>query len=261
MKKRYDEIPLEQIPEGIELCVKNAERHMADSQMLEDNQRYQTAVFLFLLAIEELAKANLLLKHYKKGEAIVKNLVRDYFRDHKLRLKEFFKSFHARFESIFPPESLDKLSKSQGDFEQYYKEKMLYVDWLGYCWHFPLTYSDFALDNTPESINNSLKSKLDLLKLQVGLILNYLKSDPDYIRAISTPKKDNPSKEKFADLVKEIFGKSIPYNIEFTPAHRKIVIKITAPKFEDNIKRKKQLQEKLEERFHGFKAIIELIQC
>lgn len=66
MEKQYD-IPYGDIPKGIELALKNSDRLRADAEILAENKRYNSAIPLITLSVEEFGKALWLSEYFEKN--------------------------------------------------------------------------------------------------------------------------------------------------------------------------------------------------
>ena len=69
MEKQYD-IPYADIPKGIDLSLKNSDRHRTDSKILAEEKRYNSAIPLVTLAVEEFGKALWLSEYFEKNMSI-----------------------------------------------------------------------------------------------------------------------------------------------------------------------------------------------
>ena len=137
-------IPVTDLPEGILLALKNADRYFNDSKLLFVKKKYASANILMYLAIEEFSKANLILEHYKNKKPIIRSDYKKFFRDHELRLEEFDK-FFEKYISEIP--AWAKGSKGIGKRQRILKERMMYVDWLQDKWHDPLYFTGLILSD------------------------------------------------------------------------------------------------------------------
>jgi len=250
-------IPVEQLPEGIELCLKNCERYFDESKLLEKNQRFQSSMLMMLLAMEEFVKCKLLLDHFKEKKSVSEEEVGRYFRDHKFRLGEFSKEFH----NLLPGNPIkfpDNFFKAQGKFEQDYKKSMMYVDWLGYGWNDPLDFSELplAMSPYPEAI---LKLKLESASTELLHLVRDLQQDPSFKLAQNSPRQDNPSLNKIKNFLKDYCNsEKIPWSIEFTPWFKKIEISIEPIKPEITLETCKEIEEKITKKYPDFKTSVTL---
>lgn len=64
LSNQYD-IPYTDIPRGIELSLKNSDRHRADAEFLAKEERYNSAIPLITLAVEEFGKALWLSEYFE----------------------------------------------------------------------------------------------------------------------------------------------------------------------------------------------------
>ncbi len=83
----YD-IPYADIPKGIELALKNSDRLRTDAEILAKAERYNSAIPLITLAVEEFGKALWLSEYFKKNASIPHNDSRLIFNEHKLKIKK-----------------------------------------------------------------------------------------------------------------------------------------------------------------------------
>ena len=96
MKKSEIKIPIDELPEGIRLSLKNSDRYFKDSKILFNRGKLSSANTLMFLAMEEFSKAKILIDHLKKKKAVTNDNYKQYFRDHELRLGEFERFFEVR---------------------------------------------------------------------------------------------------------------------------------------------------------------------
>ncbi len=75
---QYD-IPYDEIPKGIELALKNSDRLRIDAEMLSKKGRYNSAIPLVTLAIEELGKAIWLSEYFEKNMSFPHKIGRSIF--------------------------------------------------------------------------------------------------------------------------------------------------------------------------------------
>lgn len=63
-------IPLSQVKEGAECCLKNGKRLLEDARLLQENLKVYSAIPLFILAHEEIGKTNYLRRKLVKNENV-----------------------------------------------------------------------------------------------------------------------------------------------------------------------------------------------
>ena len=85
----YD-IPIGNLPEGVILCLKNSDRHREDAKILEEKQRYPSAIAEIFVSIEEFAKALFLTSHIMKTKDVEHKDGKIYFTQHLPKLELFF---------------------------------------------------------------------------------------------------------------------------------------------------------------------------
>ena len=260
MKHKYDSIPLHQIPEGIVISMKNCERYLEEGKVLEKNDHYASALVSLMIATEEFSKCIFLLEHFKEGNDIPQgNELDAYFSKHPIRLAKFHEVFNKNLPSFDYNQNWARFDKMRGEFDQYSKLNLMYVDWLNYSWHDPLKYTGIASLPDQQLVTTQLKSSYDFLKIELEILIKTTKQGRDYVKAISSKKVDNISTQKIHDMIKEMYGDNIiSPSVELTPAHKKISIKIKPINDVINQENNLKLKKKIEKRFNGFSATIEL---
>jgi len=130
---QYD-IPYADIPKGIELSLKNSDRHRADAELLVKEERYNSAIPLITLAVEEFGKALWLSEYFEKNESIPDKKGAFIFRSHEQKIdkvleyvKSIVKSRTIKTRSKQDPENIFHISEEFD--EQDFKERMWYVDY------------------------------------------------------------------------------------------------------------------------------------
>ena len=126
-------IPYADIPRGIELSLKNSDRHRADAELLAKEERYNSAIPLITLAVEEFGKALWLSEYFEKNVSILDKEGVRIFRKHREKIDKVLEYV----ENIVKSRTIKTRSKySEDSFhipeefdEQYFKERMWYVDY------------------------------------------------------------------------------------------------------------------------------------
>ena len=160
--KKPTEIPYSDIPKGIDLALKNSDRLRTDAKILADNQRYDSAIPIITLAIEEFGKALWLSEYFEKHISIPKNDSFEIFRNHRTRIdkvldyvENIVKSRTIKTRESFSEETFSKIPEEFD--EQHFKERMWYVDyqqtqnsdltWKKQDWKNPLYVEELAFGN------------------------------------------------------------------------------------------------------------------
>ena len=258
MKHKYYSIPLHQIPEGIVISMKNCERYLEESEVLEKNDHYASALVSLMVATEEFSKCNFLLEYYKEEKDIPRDKMKEYFSKHPIRLAKFHEIFQKKLPSFNYNQSWANFNKKSGELDQYIKLNLMYVDWLNYSWHDPLKYTGITPESDQQLVTTQLKSSYNFLKIDLEILINTTKQDSSYIVAISSKKVDNISIQKIQGMIEEMYGDNIPTSLEFTPEHKKISIKIKPINDVINQENNLKLKKKIEKRFNGFSVTIKL---
>ena len=76
------EIPYDDIPKGIDLALKNSDRLRIDAEILAENKRYNSAIPLVTLAVEEFGKALWLSEHFEKNTSVPHKESERIFNEH-----------------------------------------------------------------------------------------------------------------------------------------------------------------------------------
>lgn len=131
LSNQYD-ISFTDIPKGIELALKNSDRLRTDAEILAKNERYNSAIPLVTLAVEEFGKALLLSEYFEKDTSVPHKESERIFNEHKPKIKKVLdyvenivksrtlstkKQYHKE-DSFHIPEEFD---------EQKFKNRMWYV--------------------------------------------------------------------------------------------------------------------------------------
>lgn len=259
MKYKYDSIPLHQIPEGIVISMKNCERYLEEGKVLRKNDHYASALVSLMTATEEFSKCSFLLEHFKEGNDIPQgNELEAYFSDHKIRLAKFHEIFQKNLPSFDYNQAWANFNKTRGKSDQRIKLSLMYIDWLNYSWHNPLESIGIVPSPDQQFVTTQLKGSFNILKLELEILINTIKQDSSYIEAISFKKADNISTHKINVMIEEMYGDNIPTSLELTLAHKKVSIKIKPINDAINRENNLKLKKKIEKRFNGFSATIEL---
>lgn len=174
LSNQYD-IPYADIPRGIELSLKNSDRHRTDAEILAKEKRYNSAIPLITLAVEEFGKALWLSEYFEKNTSILHKEGYHIFSSHRPKIDkvlEYVKSIvksrtiktrdkqYSEEDTFHIPEEFD---------EQSFKNRMWYVDyqktqnpklpWKKQPWKNPLYIEelDFGDGDYPATDTLSLK--------------------------------------------------------------------------------------------------------
>lgn len=236
-KREYKPIPLTEIPQGIQLCIKNAERLYDDGKFLSENNRVQSAKVNLILAKEEFAKALFLLSWYKQKKSIPKTRVKEYFQFHLVRLKEF-KKYLGDIQnlpvSIFEPE-----------YDRMMREYHTYVDWKGKGnWFSPINMVIEPFFEMPKMDLNWAE------KFDLETAYTKLSKDEDFQRIMKMKRSRPPSQETHL-IIEKIIGKNIPTKTEVT--NDRILVKIK-PKQEVTRNQLEEIRESLDKKYSNYKV-------
>jgi len=232
MKKPWSpSIPPEEIPEGLQLCIKNCKRLWSDAKTLYENESHSSAILLLILAKEEFAKALLLLNHERDG--VDAKTVKIYFGDHLIRLEEFIVFFEKSLGS-----KMDM--KSMASFDVMNREKYTYVDWTQIGWSYPeyKPPKHWGLEND----NHFDKSRVESLMSNLKQVFWALEQNPDYKKIVGKKFVDRPTGETLHDIVKKITSIENPRlstEIKMSKIKLELEIQDTSKKdeFDNNIKK------------------------
>lgn len=127
-------IPYVDIPKGIELALKNSDRLRTDAKILAEKERYNSAIPLITLAVEEFGKALWLSEYFEKNTFIPHKDGCSIFRDHRRRIDKALgyveNVVKSRTVKTREKYSEDNISNIPEEFdEQDFKERMWYVDY------------------------------------------------------------------------------------------------------------------------------------
>jgi len=136
-------IPWTKALEGCRLAIENAERLAEDSQVLRQNDRFQSAYSVSLDAWEELGKAVLLFGYYQRKQDISVEDWHQVLRDHKSKRVAYVNSMDILYGST-PPKSVEQLKddikKAVEEWRKWFsleREIGVHVDWIGANWRSP----------------------------------------------------------------------------------------------------------------------------
>jgi len=85
-------IPYDDIPRGIDLSLKNSNRHRADAEILAKKKRHNSAIPLITLAVEEFGKALWLSEYFEKNTSILDKEGQYIFSSHRQRIQKVLDS-------------------------------------------------------------------------------------------------------------------------------------------------------------------------
>ena len=172
LSNQYD-ISYVDIPRGIELSLKNSDRHKADAEILANEARYNSAIPLITLAVEEFGKALWLSEYFEKNTSIPHKVGYLIFTSHRPKIDkvlEYVKSnVKSRTIKTRKQYSEDTFHIPEEFDEQNFKKRMWYVDyqktqnpkptWKKQPWKNPLYIEelDFGEEDYPASDTLSLK--------------------------------------------------------------------------------------------------------
>lgn len=152
MEEQYN-IPYEDIPRGIELALRNSDRHRTDAEILAKKKRYNSAIPLITLAVDEFGKALWLSEYFEKNTSILHKEGQHIFSSHKQRIKkvlDYVKDIvkqrtlqtrgQYRKEDPFhiPEEFNDQDFKNRMWYVDYQKNQNSEVPWKKQSWKNPL---------------------------------------------------------------------------------------------------------------------------
>lgn len=253
-RKSYEEIPHEMIAEGILLSIDNCKRYVDDAQYLHLGNRNQSALLCLFLASEEFAKAKLLQSHFLKGENVPAAMVEKYFRDHLLKIREFYEFLYRH--SLIPvgitPEMLLKMQEEKGHSQQTAKERVMYVDWVKKRWHTPLRNTDFALSAMKDT-EEFLKMRLVSIALDIKAQISNFENHPNFARVKAAPIIDIPTEIRVWDMVTEFLPKHTPLMVAVDDKIIKVRIHPNAP-----LILKAEMRDALEKRYPAYAVCIEI---
>jgi AbiV family abortive infection protein len=254
----------ERIPEGIQICVKNSDRHFADSRILFSTHSYQSATTSALLAAEECVKVMVLLKHYKQksGTALSEEEFKKYFRSggsvHDIRLSEFYRLFHESIAGTLGQKFRwpAHMAKFWGRFMQEYKNRMIYADWLDDRWHNPLHDEEDAIDSE-QDIEQFVRLRYIFLAHDLQQVYDYLSKDADYNRAMAEPVPETLNNFRVIQLVNEKIPK-IPIRTQVKRDAKKITVHIGDKEAVMTEHARKEIRNLLSQKYPDYEVIVRL---
>lgn len=201
---RRTKIPKEMVSMIIKTSWKNYLRLRNDAEALFNINSNMSAVQKLLESVEELTKIIVLLPYYKQQIDVPEDVVKELFRSHQYRFKEFNKYFHTNLPSNpTPPDILDKFSEWMGNYEQDYKEKMTYVDWIDDKIHDPTYIESFAITDERD-IESNIMLKFQTTSITINTVIQNLQTDSDFTKALQEKNIDIPSLLKINRMIREI---------------------------------------------------------
>lgn len=158
MESNQYDIPFAEIPQGIELALKNSDRLRIDAEILAKKKRYNSAIPLITLSVEEFGKPLWLSEFFEKNMSIPHKEGRSIFRDHLQRIDKVLEYVEnvVKSRTIKTRQNLkDSFFNIPEEFdEQSFKERMWYVDyqkilnleipWKKQTWKDPLYVEELA---------------------------------------------------------------------------------------------------------------------
>jgi len=266
LSNQYD-IPYADIPRGIELSLKNSDRHRADAELLAKEERYNSAIPLITLAVEEFGKALCLSEYFEKNMSIPHKEGNDIFSKHRPKIekvldyvKSIVKSRTIKTRSKYSEEDIFHIPEEYD--EQNFKNRMWYVDyqktqnsklsWKKQPWKNPLYVEelDFGDGNYPATDTLSYKY-YDLWRCAFHGISKFRHS-PLYDKILNALPPEEFSFEQIESYIEKHFllkesVNSISYNgltmdIHITPIHPWLT-PILADIIKGHIKKKCQVKQ------------------
>jgi AbiV family abortive infection protein len=131
-----EQIPSDQLDEGIALCSRNARRLLKDADLLYSNRSYGHALALSVLALEEQGRKVMLMAIKRKVAEIDRELWRLMFRDHEQKLAMSFQIFTESLKKRPSQEELNHMYRTMPHAVAM-KNRGLYVDFFNGLWHSP----------------------------------------------------------------------------------------------------------------------------
>ncbi len=129
-------IPYDDIPRGIVLSLINSDRHRTDAEILAKEGRYNSAIPLITLAVEELGKAILLSEYFEKNESIPHKEGLPIFSRHKSKIDTVLVYVKDTVKQRTMATRINRDSKAVDFFhipeefnDQDFKNRMWYVDY------------------------------------------------------------------------------------------------------------------------------------
>ena len=153
--------------EGCEKCIENATSLKKDGKILFRRRRYESAVVVLTVALEEIGKSNLLAKLFKEEAELTASYVKKIY-NHKPRLEEFLDGIsNGKITEVLAQNGVDKESFSRT--LQLFKNACLYTDF------YEETLS-FRSPRDNRDINN-LRDGIKIIIWILNIILKQYKCD------------------------------------------------------------------------------------
>jgi len=242
LSNQYD-IPYDDIPKGIELALKNSDRLRADAEILAKEGRYNSAIPLITLAVEELGKALWLSEHFEKNTSILHKGGRPIFRNHLQRIDKVL----GYVENVVKSRTIktkknheDSIFNISEEFdEQEFKKRMWYVDyqkiqnpefpWKNQTWKNPLYVEELAFGEGYNAEFGQLHDKYYELWRCVYHGIQKFRSSTLYEKILNTLPPEEFSFEQITSYIEKHFllddnissigGDGLNMDIYITPTH------------------------------------------
>ena len=229
MNEQYH-IPYDDIPRGIDLALKNSDRHRTDAEILAEEKRYNSAVPIITLAVEEFGKALLLSEYFKKNVSILHKEGRYIFSSHRQRIdkvldyvkdvvKQRTMSTRIKKDSTvasfhIPEESDDQDFKNRMWYVDYQKTQNPETQWKNQSWKNPLYI--WQLDIGPEDYPASLVNKYYELKEDLVHGITKFRFSPLYDKILIALPPEKFNRESINSyLEKHFLLKKVPISTEY----------------------------------------------
>jgi len=265
LSNQYD-IPYADIPSGIELSLKNSDRHRVDAELLAKEERYNSAIPLITLAVEEFGKALLLSEYFEKNASILNKEGLRIFSNHRKKIDKVLeyventvksrtiKTRSKDSENIFHiPEEFD---------EQSFKNRMWYVDyqktqnpklpWKKQPWKNPLYVGELDFGEGENAEFGILYYKYYELWRCVYHGIRKFRDSPLYDKILNALPPEEFSFEQIASYIEKHFflkesvssisDDGLTMDIHITPIHPWIT-PILADIIKEHIKKKCQVKQ------------------
>ena len=257
---RRTEIPKEVLPNIIKICFKNFQRHNKDSKVLFANKCFPSSIASMLYSVEELSKVIILLPFYKNKENVPEEKVREIFRSHEYRFREFSKYLHESLPSPMGIDFIETMSKMEGKLEQDYKEEMIYVDWIDNHIHDP-TYLEKFIITKESDIEGFTKMKFEITQININQVFSKLSQDEDLKSLLNEKNVDIPSPSKIGEIAKSYFkDEKIFIRSEVTGINKKGKIELDSkhPEVNDNVKIR--IRKHLKTQYPDYDFVVKLVE-
>src|SRR3990172_2849673 len=262
----YD-IPYTDIPRGIEISLKNSDRHRTDAEILAKEKRYNSAIPLITLAVEEFGKALWLSEYFEKNASILNREGWHIFNEHKLKIKKVL----DYVENIVKSRTLSTREKySEDDIfhipeefdDQKFKNRMWYVDyqktqnskrpWKKQPWKNPLYVEELNFGEGENAEFGILYDKYYALRRCAYHGIRKFRSSPLYDKILNALPPEEFSFEQIASYIEKHFflkesvssigDDGLTMDIHITPRHPWIT-PILADIIKGHIKKKCQVKQ------------------